>query len=57
MSDFEKAGRQHIMNQIELLEGAKPGWDPTFYHTLSYEGDLEAARRLREKYNLPKDGK
>lgn len=34
-----------------------PGWDPTFYHTLTYEGDLDLINRTKAAREfLSKDG-
>lgn len=57
MSEFEEIGRQHIINQIEALEDAQPGWLPMFYMTCTYDGDLRAAELLREKYDMPRPSK
>ena len=54
MSKFEAVGRQHIIDQIEALESAEPGWLPMFYFAGSYEADLAAAQCLRKAYDMPR---
>lgn len=54
MDSFEDVGRHYVISQIEELEAAKPGWLPMFYFTCTYDGDIEAARLLREKYDIPR---
>lgn len=54
MSDFAAIGRQHVIDQIEGLEEAQPGWLPMFYMTGSYEGDIQAAEALRHKFDIPR---
>lgn len=51
---FEEAGKAAVERMITSLEEARPGWDPTFYHTLSYEGDIAEADRLRDQYDTPR---
>lgn len=52
MNSFEKVGKKHIKNLIDALESSQPGWVPMFYHTGSYETDLEEASRLRKEFGL-----
>jgi len=54
VSKFEAVGRQHIIDQIEALESAQPGWLPMFCMTCTYEGDLAAAEQLRKAYDMPR---
>lgn len=54
MSKFEDIGRDYVIDQINGLELAKPGWLPMFYMTGSYEGDLQAAQQLRDKFEMPR---
>lgn len=52
--DFSAVGRGYVAEQISGLEEAQPGWMPFFYLTGSFEGDIEAARNLRERFDMPR---
>jgi hypothetical protein len=54
MNKLEEAGKQYVLEQIDALEASRPGWDPTFYSTLSFEGDIKAASQLRQTYGMPR---
>ena len=51
---FEDIGKRYVTDQIEALESVNPGWAPMFYMTTTFEGDLAAAERLRDRFDMPR---